>query len=385
MRFLFVAQGFPGVPGTGSGSGIGTYLRELTTGLIDLGHECHVIVWAKPEVDDTHDKHCCVGRTLVAENGTRIYALKRSYWPILERLMPDSRDVFNLRRFVASVERQYCYDRIEVQNEEGIAFGVQRDYRTKTVLRVHTTLRQMVEYKQIVPTWRVRARVRRETVALCGAERVWVTTTFHRDEMSKTYGLRNIKIVPIGIDVPAKKERRVDQTVPLFIIIGHPDRRKGFDRIIPALRSYAGRYGVCRCAIVSHASIDQRKVFGLDQACQGVEMSWYDRISDTELHELLLQASALFHPARYESFGLPLIEAAARGVPIVTTATGVAVDLMQGALRNFLVEADDPEACAKALYDAVCRGKEIGGQLAVIYERGFTRARMVETWLENKK
>jgi glycosyltransferase involved in cell wall biosynthesis len=93
------------------------------------------------------------------------------------------------------------------------------------------------------------------------------------------------------------------------------------------------------------------------------------------------KASVLLHLARYESFGYPLIEAAALSVPIVATATGIAPELLTGELARFLVAGDDPVACARALAEAASGRSRIGRALNLRYQMNFTRDHMVKAYL----
>lgn len=172
------------------------------------------------------------------------------------------------------------------------------------------------------------------------------------------------------------------ESVPTFLIVGTPDRRKGFDRIRPVIDDYHARYGPCKVIIVSRCSDSLKAGLGLMPPLpDGTDVEWRCNLSDAELFELYQRVHVLFHPARYESFGLPFIEAAAVGTPVVSTEVGAAPDLLIEDLSAFIVDGDDAAACSQALHRAWQEVDDCGIRLQQRYLDGYTRERMVETFL----
>jgi glycosyltransferase involved in cell wall biosynthesis len=283
---------------------------------------------------------------------------------------------------VRQLDRQFHYDRIEVESEEGIAIGVLKDFEQKSILRIYTTLAQMVEHKDVPMTRIVKYRLDREKQSFATARCVLVPSGLHRDEMIAGGVMpERVRVNPIGIADPGVR-RVMAAWPPLFVLVGSPDLRKGFDRIRPVMEVLAACSQSYRFALVSEAGENAKMRFGLLPPLPGsVEMAWYSRISDRDLFCLYSQASVVLHLARYESFGLPLIEAAAVGVPVVATRVGIAPELMEGALERFVVNGDEPVAVAAALMAAVRERDQIGEMLRKGYEERFTVQRMVDGWL----
>jgi glycosyltransferase involved in cell wall biosynthesis len=375
MRFLFTADGFPGAVGTNHGSGIGTYLRELTLGLTERGHACSVIVWNANNAPATQEVE-----------GIRIHALAKRRWRIIERWFLDAANIHHRLRLVQKLDAAQKFDWIEIQSDEGIDIGVQRRFPERTILRIHTTLAQMVHFKRVTITPRTRGYLRREERSFQIARRVITHSASHAIELRRLFPfLTEPVVVPHGIAAPSDGESPStpgSQAVPVFLVIGTPDLRKGFDRLAAVMGAYAQRHGACELVIVTNCSEDDLGRFGLRQPYPpGARVRVRSNLTDAELDAEYRRATALLHLARYESFGYPLIEAAARGTPVVATETGAAGELLAGPLRKFLVDGDRPEEAAAALAQAAAQRGPTSELIRKAYEAQFTRELMVDAYL----
>lgn len=77
------------------------------------------------------------------------------------------------------------------------------------------------------------------------------------------------------------------------------------------------------------------------------EIDWLGTVSDSEKYELLKNARTLLYPSVFEGFGIPLLEAARLGTPIITSH---ATSMPEVACRNaMLIDPHRPETIAAAL------------------------------------
>ena len=66
-------------------------------------------------------------------------------------------------------------------------------------------------------------------------------------------------------------------------------------------------------------------------------------MAQDELFNWYSKGDIFVYPSLYENFGQPILEAAAAGLPIVSTSVGVAKEIIQDGETGFLVAGDDQE------------------------------------------
>jgi glycosyltransferase involved in cell wall biosynthesis len=148
------------------------------------------------------------------------------------------------------------------------------------------------------------------------------------------------------------------------------------------LTAYAKAYGPIEAHLVSTSPRSELAKFSLvrDHLPQ-VSLTYLSDLTPAQLEAEYRSATLLLHLARYESFGLPLIEAASWGLPVVATRTGIAPELLTGRLASLLVNGDWPEDCVRAMRDAVASGDVLRQAAFESYVQRFTRAAMVDAFL----
>lgn len=95
----------------------------------------------------------------------------------------------------------------------------------------------------------------------------------------------------------------------------------------------------------------------------------------------LRRAEVFVHPARWEGFGLVLLEAMLAGLPVVASRVSSIPEIVVDGETGLLVPPDDPAALADAIVRALGDGGKLGAAGADRARQEFSVARMVERTL----
>jgi glycosyltransferase involved in cell wall biosynthesis len=165
--------------------------------------------------------------------------------------------------------------------------------------------------------------------AIHGADQVWVPSDWGQSVLIR-HGVANNKIhvIPEGVDgYKFHNHGRQPWTSgrPFrFLLVGKYEQRKSIDETLEAFAQVHTTRPNMELVIKSNYFTNreqkyqdlQKKIATLGLA--NVTVLWGD-MSDTELADLYRACDTFVLPSRAEGWGLPLIEAAAAGLPIITT------------------------------------------------------------------
>lgn len=213
-------------------------------------------------------------------------------------------------------------------------------------------------------------------IAYREAAAVITSSHFSRDELVRGgFEPERLHIAPHGVapgsgepaDVTAKRLVRVGVETPYMLCVGTIEPRKGFDTLAAAFSEMRATHPNLSLVIVGPRG--WLAVPGLDAP----RVRELGRVDDATLDALYRHAVACAVPSRYEGFGLPALEAMARGCPVVASDATALPEVVGDAGR--LVPPGDVHAWAETL-------TELAGDAAARAElgaRGRDRARRF-TW-----
>jgi glycosyltransferase involved in cell wall biosynthesis len=187
-----------------------------------------------------------------------------------------------------------------------------------------------------------------------------------------------IEVVYPVVDPPPTIDR-IQPPEPTFLVVGALDIHKQPELALRAFGRFRADHGFGRLRYIGPSNATQERRLGELAAQLGVTRSvsiegW---ISDVDLESAYAAATALISTSRIEGFGLPPLEAALRGVPVIAVRTAAAIETLEGAAAivpadaNAIAEAmshpaKPPRAAVAALRDRYSIGRSARA-LAGIY------------------
>lgn len=129
-----------------------------------------------------------------------------------------------------------------------------------------------------------------------------------------------IVAVPNGVNPPKGAMRRANSHVPTILCVGTIEPRKNHVTLLQAMEIVRLQIPQCRLVIAG------RLGWQAEQTAQAIRLAeakgntcWVVAPTDAELELLYETATLAVQPSVYEGFGLPVLEAMARGVPVVAS------------------------------------------------------------------
>ena len=178
-----------------------------------------------------------------------------------------------------------------------------------------------------------------------------------RDWQGRLRQRRALPVVaaPIGTRLaapdPAGLPPGLDLSRPFFVTLGTIEPRKNHALLLDAWQELSRRLDPPRLPqllIVGSRGWENAETFArLDALPPGGPVRELNGLDDGAVAELLGRSHGLLMPSRAEGFGLPLTEAAARGIPVISAPLPVARELLGGYARY--LPPDDARAWAGAV------------------------------------
>lgn len=204
------------------------------------------------------------------------------------------------------------------------------------------------------------------------ADRLVADTETARVEIAQQLDVRvdAIAVAGAGVDDEWFAIERTPSDPPYVLAVGTVEARKDLATAVRAI-ARVPNVRLLSAGVQTGYAAEVRKAIDAAGVSERVELLGY--VSDDRLRSLYAGATALIFPSRYEGFGLPPLQALAARVPVIAADIPVLREVL-GDCAVFATPSDDEafgEALARVLTDSVMPSP--------VLERGQMRARSF-TW-----
>lgn len=223
------------------------------------------------------------------------------------------------------------------------------------------------------PEFRVRF-TKQAKQAAANSDVVVAVSEFTASQIRSLLGFdqKNIRVVPHGVHFPEGNLPATDHRSKMVLFVGALQLRKNVSRLVSAFEATPSDWSLvlagAPCGYQADRILEQIK---RSPARQRIKVCGY--LPAPQLAELYRQASIFSFPSLDEGFGMPVLEAMAHGVPVLTSNRSGTAEIGSGAAS--LVDPYSEEAISAELLRLI-RDPQLRTTLA---EKGRARAREY-TW-----
>jgi D-inositol-3-phosphate glycosyltransferase len=360
------------------------YVRELSTALARAGVECDVYTRAwDPEVP----------AVVPVEPGLRVHHVPAGpLAPVVKESLPPLVEEFT-DGVLTRLERAEAPDAVHANYWLSGLVGHVLKHRLgiPLVCTFHTLDRVKAEaMPEDVGAAGPAHRAQAEATIIECSDAVLASCPVEADQLVELYGAERdrIEIVAPGVDhaffapghrPQARRALGLPERGPMLLFVGRIQPLKGADVAVAALAELRGVEGAFLVVVGGPSGPDGPGELAHLHRLAG-ELGLGDRVRfvSPQPHELLSTyyraADVCLVPSRTESFGLAALEAAACGTPVVGSAVGGLLTLVDHGRTGFLVEGRDPSRFAAYAAELVTRPDlaQATGEAAARVARRYT-------------
>jgi glycogen synthase len=375
MRICYITHDYPTRQARG---GIGLHIQQIARGLVDLGHDVHVVcAYEDAEPADEID----LGVAIHFVRPTRVRV--RRIWRDLSRI-PGLGDLGEVSRgwglveislgawlAVARLQMGKRFDLVEAVDVGGIACCglLLPRWHCPVVIRGHGPVDPSLPGMQ----WPgVRFQYWLEGFCLRKADYVATNSRFLRDTCVVQYGLDSDRVTALDIvfDVPSptdgasdvRREQGWSANDPIMLYVGRIEYLKGSDILFMAMDCARQQVPNLRLVLLGETMASMQEEYGAFMARWG-ESAWHPgNVPTDQVAGIMRQSTALILPSRKETFGRVLVEAQFASVPVIGAKVGGIPELISDGKTGWLVDPGDAGALADRIVQ-ICRDRDGATQI----------------------
>jgi glycosyltransferase involved in cell wall biosynthesis len=184
-----------------------------------------------------------------------------------------------------------------------------------------------------------------------GATKIIAVSDNTRHDLSRIMGLdpAEVEVVYWGGDLAAPPMSGDSLPLDMVLGFGGGSARKNTPALIHIFSSVAARHKTAQLVILGVSDAAQRGQLQnlVDKLSLRDRVTLMGYVSDSELDMFYRKAACVAYVSLYEGFGLPVLEAMARGIPVVASNRSSIPEVVGDA--GVLVDPNDIDECANAI------------------------------------
>ena len=359
-------------PGVGDSGGMNVYVRELVAGLAHAGVEVTTY---------TREWRSGLPREVLVEPNHRVVHVPAGRFDLpkeeLEGMVPTFTDFV-----LDDIRHAHAADVVHANYWlSGVAgHSIKHELDIPLVTTFHTLARVKAEGGDPEPERRERA----EAQIIGCADAICVSCDEEEDQFRRLYGNPPglVEIVAPGVEhaffTPGdKRGARFALGMgdgPVLLFVGRIQPLKGVDVAVRALAALNRRDASLYVVGGASGMQGDTEVVRVNALISELGLTQQVRFVEPQAHHMLSTyyraADAVWVPSRSESFGLVALEAAACGTPVIASAVGGLLSLVDHGLTGYLVADRDPEMFAKYTAELLNNPALASSMSAAAAERG---------------
>ena len=201
------------------------------------------------------------------------------------------------------------------------------------------------------------------------AERADLIIAVSASTADQVAGLLNVerarlRVIPHGVRVPAVSTEIARE--PIILFVGAIQKRKNVERLVEAFERTPADWKLVLAGSLGYGA--DRILERIERSSRRADIRFTGYVSDEELESLYRRASLFAFPSLDEGFGIPVLEAMARGLPVLSSNCSAIPEVAGDAA--LLVDPQEAEAIAAGL-NRLIRDGDLRAELS---QRGRERS-----------
>jgi glycosyltransferase involved in cell wall biosynthesis len=182
--------------------------------------------------------------------------------------------------------------------------------------------------------------------AVSYADLIIAVSQFTASQVEQYLGVpaSQMRVIPHGVDIPATPVEE-GQRLPIILHLGAVQKRKNLVRLVEAFAYTPSEWELHLAGGLGYGS--EEVLAAIERSPRRAQIRTPGYLSPSQLETAYRQASIFAFPSLDEGFGIPVLEAMAHGLPVVTSNRSALPEAAGGAA--WLIEPEDTSALGDAL------------------------------------